>query len=60
MLRVVNPNSEYMAMRIFLAESAWVEALDGFSRLKMDEKIKRLRKVEMLAEEISNLKEGRS
>lgn len=53
------PKSKYLAMRLCLAESACMEAQEGFRHLKEDEKIQQLKKIELLAWEIEKLKEGR-
>ena len=51
--------SEYLTMRICFAEVAWTEAVSGFRQLKGDEKLQRLKRIELLAWEIKRLKEGR-
>ncbi|KKK97711.1 hypothetical protein LCGC14_2650040, partial [marine sediment metagenome] len=38
--------SEYLTMRICLAEVAWSEAVSGFRQLKGDEKLQRLKRIE--------------
>ena len=51
--------SEYLTMRLCLAEVAWQEAIEGICNLKTRDKLKQLKKIELLAWEVEKLKEGR-
>ena len=58
-ISMIRFRSEYLTMRLCLAEVAWTDAIEGFRQLKGDEKIQRMKKIELLAWEISRLKEGK-
>ena len=51
--------SEYLTMRLCLAEVAWSEAVDGIRNLSTRDKLKQLKKIELLAWEVEKLKEGK-
>jgi len=51
--------SEYLTMRLCLAETAWIEALAKFRTHKSKNKLDQLKQIDLLAWEIERLKEGK-
>jgi len=51
--------SEYLTMRISLAETAWLEALSRLRLNKQVDRLQQLKEIDLLAWEIEKLKEGR-
>lgn len=52
--------SEYLSMRLYLAELAWMDAVEGIrSYHKVEDRLKQLKKIELLVLEIQGLKERR-
>lgn len=51
--------SEYLSMRLCLAEVEWIKAVEGFRHCGAEKKLEQLKKVDLLAWEIEKLKEGR-
>jgi len=51
--------SEYLTMRLYLAETAWIEALAKFRTDKSKDKLDKLKQIDLLVWEIEKLNEGK-
>jgi len=51
--------SEYLTMRLYLAEIAWIEALSKLHADKSKDKRDQLKQIDLLVREIQKLNEGK-